>query len=131
LTSDFERGTAIRRKVVGEARVKAVARTDPFNAPFQQYVCEEIWGKIWTREGLSLRDRSLIVVAFLVAQGRSHELELHLPGAIRNGCTLEELREVLIQAIGYCGAPFAVDAMRVANTVLAEQIQALDAASDK
>jgi 4-carboxymuconolactone decarboxylase len=125
MSDDYERGMAVRRKVVGEAYVDASIRTDPFNAPFQQIICEKVWGTYWTREGLPLRDRSLIVVAFLIAQGRSGELGLHLRGAITNGCTLEELRETIIQSIGYCGAPAAVEAMKVANTVLADLIAAM------
>ena len=125
MDGEFQQGMKVRRAVVGSEYVQAATPTDGFNAPFQQVMCEAVWGKIWTRDGLALRDRSLVVVAILIAQGRSRELGLHLRGAVRNGCTVVELREVVIQSLGYCGAPAAVEAMKVANEVLQQEIEAL------
>jgi 4-carboxymuconolactone decarboxylase len=122
----FERGAALRRQVVGDEYVNGVdGYSDAFNAPIQDYFTEIIWGGIWAREGLPLKTRSLVVIAILITAGRLHLLGVQFKAAIRNGCTLEEIREVIIQCAGFSGGPAAVDAMRVANEVLVNEIAAL------
>lgn len=116
-------GAEIRRSIVGTDYFdRAMGRDDPFNAPFQEYLNDNVWSAVWTRDGLSLKQRSLVVVTCLIALGRPRELAIHLRGAVENGWTVEELREVIIQAAAYCGAPASVEAMRVANEALTDEI---------
>jgi 4-carboxymuconolactone decarboxylase len=117
----WEAGLATRRAVVGEDYVAdALARMDAFNAPLQDWVTRYDWGDVWNRPGLERRDRSILNIGMLVALNRPHELRLHLRGALRNGVSVEEIRECLLQSAVYCGAPAALDAFRVAREVLAE-----------
>jgi 4-carboxymuconolactone decarboxylase len=117
----YEAGLAVRRAVLGTAYVdKALAAADSFSQPLQELVTENAWGTVWTREGLSRRDRSLITVAMLIALNRPHEIKLHLRGALNNGLSREEIRELLLQAGVYCGMPAAVDAFRIARELFAE-----------
>lgn len=128
MTSKYDRGLARRTAVLGPDYVaRATARTDAFNAPIQKLLVENIWEDIWSREGLEPKLRSIVVISFLLALDKPEELAAHLPAALRNGCTVTELREVLIQGIAYCGAPTALAAIRVANEVLRDEIAALDA----
>jgi 4-carboxymuconolactone decarboxylase len=129
LMTEPRKGLEIRRAVLGDKYVdSAVKRDDPFNAPIQGWMNDNVWGGIWARDDLDLRSRSLVIVGMLIALDRPRELALHLRGALRNGCTLSELREVLLQACAYCGAPAAADAFHVANEVLADEIAAAKAA---
>jgi 4-carboxymuconolactone decarboxylase len=115
----FEEGLAVRREVLGADYVNnAVASANDFNREFQELVTEYCWGKVWTRPGLDRKTRSLINVAMLTALNRPHEVALHLRGAINNGCTRDEIKEVLLQTAIYCGVPAAVDSFRVAREVL-------------
>lgn len=117
----YEAGLTVRRAVLGTAYVdKALAAADDFSQPLQELVTENAWGTVWTREGLSRRDRSLITVAMLIALNRPHEIKLHLRGALNNGLSREEIRELLLQAGVYCGMPAAVDAFRIARELFAE-----------
>jgi 4-carboxymuconolactone decarboxylase len=117
----FEQGLAVRREVLGEEYVdRALAGATPFAKPIQQLVTEYCWGAVWTRPGLDRRTRSLINVAMLTALNRPHELAGHVRGALRNGCSEEEIQEVLLQAAIYCGMPAGLDAFRVAASVLEE-----------
>jgi len=117
----FQRGLAVRKAVVGVEYVeKSLAEADDFSRPLQELVTQFAWGSVWTREGLSRKTRSMLNLAMLTALNRPHELKLHLKGALRNGCTKEEIREVLLQAGVYAGIPAAVDAFRVAKEVLKE-----------
>ncbi len=119
--SKFEQGLAIRRSVMGAEHVdKSLAHADDFTQPMQELVTEYAWGAIWTRPGLSLKMRSLLNIGMLVALNRSHELRLHLRGALRNGCTKEEIQEALLQTAAYCGAPAAMEGFRVAAEVIRE-----------
>jgi 4-carboxymuconolactone decarboxylase len=121
----FERGLAIRREVLGADYVdKAIAAADDFNMPMQRYVTEACWGAVWGREGLDRRTRSLLNLAMICALNRPHELKLHLVGALNNGVTREEIREVFLQVGAYCGMPAAVDAFRTAREVFAERDKA-------
>lgn len=118
----YDRGMKIRREVLGDAYVDgAMKNADDFSRPFQDLVTEYCWGASWGREGLTRKQRSLNNLSMLAALGRSHELELHLRGALRNGCTHDEIRETLIQAAVYAGIPAGVEAFRVARKVLAEE----------
>jgi 4-carboxymuconolactone decarboxylase len=118
---DFERGLAMRKAVLGDAYVeKALASADEFSRPLQDLVTSFAWGQVWTREELPPRTRSLVNLAMLAALNRPHELRIHLRGAVNNGCTNEEIREVLLQTAVYCGFPAAIDAFRAAREVLVE-----------
>ena len=118
----FERGLAVRKEVVGEAHVeRSMARVSDFSRPMQEWVTRACWGEVWDRPGLDRRTRSLLNLVMLTALGRSHELAVHVRGALTNGCTTEEIQEALLQAAVYCGAPAGLEAFRVAEKVLAEE----------
>jgi 4-carboxymuconolactone decarboxylase len=115
----FEDGLKMRKQVMGEDFVdKAFAGATEFTMPLQEFITRNAWGTVWQRDGLDMKTRSLVTVAMLTALGCSHELKGHLRGALNNGATPEELREVLLHAAVYCGAPLAVDAFRVAQEVV-------------
>lgn len=117
----FERGLAKRRRVLGAEYVdQSMRNADAFNQPLQELVTEYCWGNVWQREGLSDRDRSMINLAMITALNRPHELRLHVRGAINNGLSVDEIREVLMQTAVYCGVPAAIDAFRQARDVLSE-----------
>jgi len=119
----YERGLQIRREVVGAEyvdRALAAAEEDGFSRDFQRLVTEYCWGAGWGREALSRRDRSLLNLALLSALNRGTEFKLHLRGALRNGCTREEIEDTLIQAAIYAGIPAGVEAFRLARDVFAE-----------
>lgn len=117
----FERGLEIRRAVLGAEYVdKAIAAADDFNRPMQRLVTEYCWGAVWGREELPRKTRSIINLAMISALNRPHELKLHVKGALRNGVSREEIREVLLQVAIYCGVPAAIDAFRTAREVFAE-----------
>ena len=114
-----ERGMKIRREVLGDEYVdRSQAGTTPLTKEFQDLITRYAWGEIWTRPGLDRRTRSCITVAMTVALNRPDELALHLRGARRNGVTVAELREVLLQSAVYCGIPAAHTAFKVAQEVL-------------
>ena len=113
-----ERGMKIRREVLGDDHVdRAQASSTPLTRDFQDLITRYAWGEIWSRPGLDRRTRSCITVAMTVALNRPEELKLHLRGALRNGVTVDELREVLLQTAVYCGIPAANAAFRVAEDV--------------
>ena len=117
----YDAGLAIRRAVLGEEYVDAaIAGSNSFNALMQEFVTEYCWGTVWTRPGLERKTRSLLNIAMLTALGKTHELKLHVQGAVRNGCTQEEIAETLLQAAVYAGVPAGVEGFRVANEALAE-----------
>ena len=120
MTSDqYDAGLKERTKVLGPEYVeRAVAGADNFNREFQQIVTEYCWGGTWGRGVLERRDRSILNLGMLAALGKSQEFKLHFRGALNNGLTLEELREVLIQIAVYCGIPAGVEAFRNAREVL-------------
>jgi 4-carboxymuconolactone decarboxylase len=114
----FETGLRIRREVLGAEHVdKSLSQADDFNRPLQELVTEYCWGAVWSRPGLSRKMRSLLNLAMLTALNRPHEVKLHLKGALNNGCSKEEIMEVLLQAAIYCGVPAAVDSFRLAREV--------------
>jgi 4-carboxymuconolactone decarboxylase len=97
----------------------AIKNADAFSLPLQELVTQYAWGDVWNRPGLPRRERSMLVLSMLTALNRPHELKLHLRGAINNGVTREEIREIFLQAAIYCGAPAAMDSFRVAREVFA------------
>jgi 4-carboxymuconolactone decarboxylase len=114
----YEAGLEIRREVVGNSYVeRSLAEIDDFTGPLQDLVTRYCWGEIWSRPGLSRRDRSVINIAMLSALNRPHELKLHIRGALNNGLTKDEIREILLQIGIYCGVPAALDGFRVAKEV--------------
>ncbi len=122
----FQQGLQTRREVLGADYVdQALAQADDFSRPLQELVTQYCWGDVWNRPGLDRRTRSLLNLAMLTALNRPHELKLHVRGALNNGVTREEVREVFLQAGIYCGVPAAVDSFRSAREVFA----ALDAAA--
>ncbi|MCI1191765.1 4-carboxymuconolactone decarboxylase [Calidifontimicrobium sp. SYSU G02091] len=117
----FDRGLATRREVLGADYVDAAIRdADDFSRPLQELVKQYAWGDVWNRPGLDRRTRSLLNLAILTALNRPHELKLHIRGALRNGATKDEIREVFLHAAVYCGMPAAVDSFRLAREVFAE-----------
>jgi 4-carboxymuconolactone decarboxylase len=120
-TDLFEKGLEVRRAVLGKEYVdKSISDADDFTQPLQELVTEYCWGSIWTRPGLPRKTRSLINLAMLTALNRPHEVKLHLQGALNNGCSKEEIMEVLLQTAIYCGVPAAVDSFRTAKEFLQE-----------
>ena len=118
----FEKGMEVRRAVLGDDYVdSALANMDDFTAPLQELVTEYCWGSVWTRDQLDRRTRSLLNIAMLSALNRPHEIEIHLRGALNNGCTPEEIREVILQVAIYCGVPAAIDTMKIARRILTEE----------
>jgi 4-carboxymuconolactone decarboxylase len=117
----FRDGLTVRREVLGADYVDAsLARADDFMAGFQQLTTELAWGTIWTRPGLDRRTRSLIVLAMLAAMSKPNELKLHVRGALTNGVTREEIKEVLMQACVYAGIPAGLEAFHAAAAVFKE-----------
>lgn len=117
----YEKGLNTRRDVLGAEYVdKSIQGADDFNRPMQELVTQYCWGDVWNRPGLDRRTRSLLNLAMLSALNRPHELKLHVRGALRNGVTRDEIREVLLQVAIYCGVPAAVDSFRVAREALKE-----------
>ena len=117
-----DEGMRIRREVLGDEHVdRAVEGTTEFTADFQDLITRYAWGEIWARPGLDRRTRSAITITALVARGHLDELALHVRAALRNGLTVEELKEVLLQSAIYCGVPAARGAFAVAQRVLEDE----------
>ena len=117
----FEIGLKCRTEVLGKDYVKkSLSNADDFNRDFQRMITEHCWGGSWGRGISAKRDRSILNLGILAAANRPHEFKLHLRGAITNGITLTELREILLQITIYCGAPAGVDGFRLAREVLAD-----------
>ena len=118
-----DEGMEVRRAVLGDEHVdRAVARTTPFTADFQDLITRYAWGEIWARPGLDRRTRSAITITALIALGRDEELAMHLRAARRAGLTDDELKEVLLQSAIYCGVPAANSAFALAQRVLEEDV---------
>jgi len=117
----FEKGLAIRKAVLGKEYVeKSLAGADDFTRPMQQFVSQYCWGEIWGNTTLSRRDRSLVNIAMLSLLNRPHELKLHVKGALTNGLSRDEIRDVLLQVAVYGGVPAGIDATRIAKEALNE-----------
>jgi 4-carboxymuconolactone decarboxylase len=117
----LDEGMKVRRSVLGEVHVnRAIAAKNDFNSEFQDLITRYAWGEIWVRPELNRKTRSLITLAMMIALNRQEELRLHLRGAINNGATSEEIKEVLLHSAIYCGVPAANTAFHIAQEVLAE-----------
>ena len=117
----YERGMRVRREVLGDDYVDAaLERATGFTTDFQDLITRYAWGEIWSRPGLDRRTRSCITLMALMALGRLEELELHVRAALRNGLSADEIKEVILHGVIYCGAPAANSAFAVARRVLAE-----------
>jgi 4-carboxymuconolactone decarboxylase len=117
----FDAGLAIRREVLGSDYVdRSLAGADDFTRPLQELVTEYGWGAVWSRPGLERKTRSMLNLAMMTALNRPHELALHVRGALTNGVTRDEIREIFLHAAIYCGLPAALDSFRVARQVFAD-----------
>lgn len=117
----FDQGLSTRREVLGADYVDAaISNATDFNIDMQEMVTQYCWGDIWNRPGLDRKTRSFLNLAMLTALNRPHELKLHVRGAINNGLTRDEVKEVFLQTAIYCGAPAAIDSFRVAAEVFKE-----------
>ena len=117
----FDRGLQIRKSVLGAEYVEnSLKSADDFNLPMQELTTEYCWGAIWGREGLPRKISSMLNLAMISALNRPHELKMHIQGALTNGVTREEIREVFLQVAVYCGIPAGVDSFRIAREVFAE-----------
>ena len=118
----YDDGMAVRREVLGDAHVdRATDRITGLDRDFQTMITEYAWGTVWARPGLDRRTRSLITITALVARGHHEELAMHLRAARRNGVTVEEIGETLLQSAIYCGVPDANTAFRIAREVLSDE----------
>ena len=119
----YDDGMEVRREVLGDEHVdRATERITDLDRDFQTMITEYAWGTVWTRPGLDRRTRSLITITALVARGHHEELAMHLRAARRNGVTMEEIGETLLQSAVYCGVPDANTAFRVAREVFGDEL---------
>ncbi|TFZ07917.1 4-carboxymuconolactone decarboxylase [Ramlibacter humi] len=117
----FDKGLKVRREVLGAEYVdKSLREADGFTREMQELVTQYCWGDVWNRPGLDRRTRSFLNLAMITALNRPHELKLHVRGALNNGLTKDEIKEVFLQAAIYCGVPAALDSFRVAKEVFKE-----------
>lgn len=117
----FDKGLRTRREVLGAEYVDAaIQNADGFTRDMQELVTQYAWGDVWNRPGLDRKTRSLLNLAMLTALNRPHELKLHIRGALTNGVTQDEMKEVFLQTAIYCGAPAAIDSFRTAKEVFKE-----------
>ena len=118
----FDTGLEARGRVLGQEYVdRAFGTADAFNIEFQKLVTEYCWGEVWGRPTLTDQQRSLNNLCILASLNRGHEFKIHFRGALRNGCTLDELRDTLVQIMVYAGVPAGVESFRLAREVLAEE----------
>ncbi|BAT58873.1 carboxymuconolactone decarboxylase family protein [Variibacter gotjawalensis] len=121
-TEMFDKGLKIRRDVLGAEYVDAgIAKADDFMMAFQEITTEWCWGYAWGRPGLDRKTRSLLNLAMLTALNRAPEIKLHTKGALANGVTVDEIKEVLLHATVYCGIPAGLDAFKAAHEVLVNE----------
>ena len=115
----YKKGMEVRRKVLGDEYVdNAIRSSTEFTKPLQTLVTENCWGEIWTKKAIPAKTRSLITNAILATLKAKAEIKIHVHGALRNGCTIEEIQEVLLQATVYCGVPAGIDAFRAAKEAI-------------
>jgi 4-carboxymuconolactone decarboxylase len=116
-----DKGLEVRKAVLGEAYVNnALKSVDDFNRPFQEMLNEYCWGTVWGRDELPRKIRSMLNIAMIAILNRQHEFRAHLKGALTNGVSRDEIREILMQVAIYGGMPAAVDSFRIAREVFAE-----------
>jgi 4-carboxymuconolactone decarboxylase len=117
----WDQGLSVRKEVLGAEYVERNLRAaDDFTMPMQELVTQSCWGWLWGRPNLPRKTRSIVNLALLSALNRPHEFKVHVKGALTNGCTREEIREVLLQVAVYCGMPAGVEAFRLAREAMAE-----------
>lgn len=117
----YDQGMAVRRAVLSDEHVdRATANTTPLTADWQDFITRVAWGDVWSRPGLDRRARSIAVLSTLIALGNREELPMHLRAALRNGLTVDEIREVILQSAIYAGVPAANTAFHIADEVLGE-----------
>ena len=117
----YDQGMTVRREVLSDAHVdRAIAGTTPLTVDFQDFITRVAWGDVWSRPGLDRRSRSVAVLTALIALGHHEELAMHLRAALRNGLSVDEVREVILQSAVYCGVPAANTAFRIAAEVYAD-----------
>jgi 4-carboxymuconolactone decarboxylase len=117
----FDKGVATRTAVLGKEYVeRSMKDPDPFMKPLTELVTEYCWGAVWGNDQLPRKTRSMLNLAMLSVLNRPHELKIHIKGALRNGCSKEEIQQVLLQVAIYAGVPAAVDSFRVARESLKE-----------
>jgi 4-carboxymuconolactone decarboxylase len=117
----YERGLKVRKEVLGDKYVdNAINSADEFTQPLQEYLTAHGWGASWARAGLEKKTRSMLNLAMLTALNRGHELKIHIRGALNNGVTKDEMREIFLHAAVYCGAPAAMESFRLAKEVFRE-----------
>ncbi|WOQ69483.1 4-carboxymuconolactone decarboxylase [Microbacterium limosum] len=118
----WQQGMGVRREVLSDAHVdRAVANTTDLTADFQDFITRVAWGDVWSRPGLDRRSRSVAVLTALIALGHHEELVMHLRAALRNGLTIDEVKEVILQSAVYCGVPAANTAFRIAGEVYSSE----------
>lgn len=118
-SDQYKKGLKLRRKVLGRAYVDAsIANSDDFMMTFQRVTTEWCWGYAWSRAGLDLKTRSMLNLAMLTALSKPAELKLHVKGALTNGVTVDEIKEILLHATIYCGVPAGLEAFKAAHEVL-------------
>ena len=118
----YERGMALRRKVMGEQHIaKRGASSDRYTKQQNELVTSLAWGTIWSRPGLPLKVRSLVTLGMLAALNRPDEIRGHIVGTLNNGATPDEIIEVFVHSAGYCGFPASNGAVRLAVEVFKEQ----------
>ena len=129
----LEQGMRMRKRVLGAQYVDQQFQiADEFSLPMQMLATKAAWGLVWPRPGLPPKIRSMLAIAFVVARGKAEELDLHIRGALRNGVTKAEIRELLLQSAIYCGFPEALGGFRVARAFFARQdAQAANGAARK
>ena len=117
----FDKGLQIRKDTLGAEFVENLFKTaDDFTMPMQELTTEYCWGYVWGRDTLPRKTRSMLNLAMISALNRPHELKMHVKGALKNGVTREEIREIFLQVAIYCGVPAGVDSFRVAREAFAE-----------
>ncbi len=119
MNDDYQRGLKTRRQVMGDEFVdRALDQADNFSQPMQDFINQHAWGSVWQRDDLARDTRSLVTIAMLAALKAPTELKGHVRGALRNGCTKEQIRGVIIHSAVYCGVPAAQEALRAAKEVI-------------
>lgn len=123
-TEEYTKGLAVRRAVLGDDHVnRTLDKQDAFNEPVLTFATEAYWAKVWSRDILPRRDSSIAILGMLIAMNKPDDLALHLQAAVRNGVTIEEIREVLLMSAVYCGAPASHGAFRIASQCLADEVK--------
>lgn len=117
-TKNYDAGIELRRKMWGEAGVERISQATALNRPFEDLVTESVFGSLWLRPGLDLRTRSIVTLTALTALTKPNQLKIHIQGALANGVTVEEIREIIMHTALYAGIPTGVEAMAAAKEVL-------------